>query len=155
MTFRHVLSEGEVLEKSQAEVIIYSAVQNESGFIFLKDVIALETRIPAQNRPETGDASTETVAVTRPWSREAYCIKGWPFAHTPHYKPASSPFPSFVHPLSWTWAAASDRNGGAGAVDFGRWTSAAHYLLHSLAPLRPSPVFVERGWGKKRGGCRY
>jgi len=46
MTFRHVLSEGEVLEvleKSQAGVIIYPAVQNESGFIFLKDVIALET----------------------------------------------------------------------------------------------------------------
>jgi hypothetical protein len=50
-TFRHVFPEGRVLEKSQlasrSKSGIYPVIQNPSGFIFLKDVIAFKTRIPA------------------------------------------------------------------------------------------------------------
>ena len=53
--FRNVLSENKVLEKGWcvSKVTIYLAFQNESGFIFLMDVIVFEHE---PQRPSTADA---------------------------------------------------------------------------------------------------
>ena len=131
------------LEELQAQL---SGLSNESGFIFLKGVIAFDCFRNTNSRskcPSTADASEETVAVTRGPGRR---IKGWPFVHIPYYSPASFSLPSFnLHPLSWTWIPASDCNGAQATWACRLWEvddSPVHFVVFPALRHSPDPALA-------------
>ena len=100
------------------------------------------------------DCLAEIVTVPVTTGGPGKCIKGWPFVHIPSLQPRrilSSPNPSFNrHPLSWTWAVASDCNGARrpqGGVDFGGRQPCTLCCIPrppSDPPLSLSSMVVER-----------
>ena len=174
-------------QRSRDQSNQFSGLSKSKGFRIPEDVIAFESS-KHEFQHETADTheAVKTETVTATTGGPERCIKGWPFARrhsltVPHpllFSPLLD-----LHPLSLTWTAASDFNGGQVTWRCRSWEVYDHHYdtyctLCSIFAPRPSPdpalahhprpcfctqvshmtaegclCLSRGGWGKKGSGC--